>query len=277
MGGVVSDVADTVGDIGGKLGNVVGSAADWATSHPLETAMLAAGVYYAPDIGAFVNENGAVLTAEEAGLSPVLDYSMPTSTGGLGLQGSAALDGTLSSGLAAPASGSLGGGLGLTASEAANLAAMGGGQGLLANAAGGGVLGETGVNTGLFTAANLYPEPTFYSPPTYAEPPPTPDPTVVPTTGLTPTQIATLTKTGVGLLGGAAAAGSLAGLLGGSGNVTLPTQDRSGISSGSAQYSPEYYQAIQAKYNQMMPQQPRDVTTELKNWYETKYAPKVTQ
>lgn len=93
---------------------------------------------------------------------------------------------------------------------------------------------------------------------------------------LTPSQIASLTKAGIsaaGLLGGAAAVGGLTG--GGGANLTLPTQDRSGISSGSAQYSPEYYQAIQAKYNQMMPQQPRDVTTDLKNWYETKYAPKV--
>lgn len=86
----------------------------------------------------------------------MLDYSMPTAQGGLGLQGTAALDGTLSSGLAAPAGGSLGGGLGLTASTAGNLSYMGGAQGLTANAAGGGTLSAGGVNTGLFTPDNLY-------------------------------------------------------------------------------------------------------------------------
>lgn len=97
-------------------------------------------------------------------------------------------------------------------------------------------------------------------------------------TGLTSTDLVNLTKTGLlatGLLGGTKALTNLVGGTG-TGGLTLPTQDRSGISSGSAQYSPEYYQAIQAKYNQMMPQQPRDVTTELKNWYETKYAPTAT-
>ena len=95
---------------------------------------------------------------------------------------------------------------------------------------------------------------------------------------LTPAQTAALAKAGIsvaGLLGGGAALGGLIGG-GGGGTVTLPAQDRSGVSSGSAQYTPEYYAAIQSKYNQMMPQQPRDVTTELKNWYETKYAPSVT-
>lgn len=106
-----------------------------------------------------------------------------------------------------------------------------------------------------------------------------PTTTTNPLTTLTPTQITTLAKAGInvaGLLGGAAAVGGLTGGAG-SGGLNLTQQDRSGVSSGSAQYSPEYYQAIQAKYNQMMPQQPRDVTTDLKSWYETKYAPKVTQ
>jgi hypothetical protein len=99
------------------------------------------------------------------------------------------------------------------------------------------------------------------------------------TNGLTGTDLTTLAKAGItaaGLLGGTKA---ISGLTGGGtgGGVTLPVQNRAGVSSGSAQYSPEYYKAIQAKYNQMMPQQPRDVTTELKNWYETKFTPKVTQ
>jgi hypothetical protein len=231
-----------------------------------DAAKLAA-LYYGGSALADYLGTGALTGATDTAGTTLLDYSAPTSTGGLGLQGSAALDGTLSSGLAAPASGSLGGGLGLTAGEAANLAAMGGAQGLLANAAGGGVLGATGVNTGLLTAAGL---------------------TGAANAGgvgaslanavanLTPAQAATLAKAGLttaGLLGGAKAISSITG--GSGGGVTLPAQDRSGISSGSAQYSPEYYQAIQSKYNQLMPQQPRDVTTDLKNWYETKYAPSV--
>lgn len=202
----------------------------------------------------------------------MLDYSVPTSTGGLGLQGTAALDGTLSSGLAASAGGSLGGGLGLTAGVAGNLGYMGGAQGLLANAAGGGTLGATGVNTGLFTADNLYPGNGVVAPTTT---PSTTDKLLEKINNLTPTEITQLAKAGIsvaGLLGGVAA---VSGAGGGGGGLNLTQQDRSGVSSGSAQYSPEYYQAIQAKYNQMMPQQPRDVTTDLKNWYETKYAPKV--
>lgn len=104
-----------------------------------------------------------------------------------------------------------------------------------------------------------------------------------PLTNLTPAQTAQLAKAGInvaGLLAGGAAVKGIANNLTGGGGGTggmLTQQDRSGVSSGSAQYSPEYYQAIQAKYSQMMPQQPRDVTTDLKSWYETKYAPKVTQ
>ena len=105
----------------------------------------------------------------------------------------------------------------------------------------------------------------------------TPSTSTNPLSNLTPAQTSALVKAGVnvaGLLAGGAAVSGLAGIGGGSGGIGMLTpQDRSGISSGSAQYSPEYYQAIQAKYNQMMPQQPRDVTTDLKSWYETKYAP----
>lgn len=69
------------------------------------------------------------------------------------------------------------------------------------------------------------------------------------------------------IVGGGSSGGS-------TGSVTLPAQDRSGFSAGSANYSPEYYAAIQSKYNQYMPQQQgKDITTDLKNWYETKYTP----
>jgi hypothetical protein len=94
--------------------------------------------------------------------------------------------------------------------------------------------------------------------------------------GLSAAQAANLARLGLTATGLLAGTKAISGLTsGGAGGISLPTQNRAGVSSGSAQYSPEYYAAIQAKYNQMMPQQPRDVTTELKNWYETKYAPSV--
>jgi len=237
-------------------------------------AMVAAGTLGGPTPTG--TEAGATTAATGAptGGSTMLNYGAPTSTGGLGLQGTVALDGTLASGLAAPAGGSLGGGLGLTAGTAGNIAAMGGAQGLLANAAGGGVLSAGGVNTGLFTAANL--ASTLAGGGSAAA-------TLTDTLkNLTPTQVTQLAKAGIsvaGLLGTGAAVGGLANMGGGGSGVTLNPQDRSGVSSGTANYSPEYYQAIQAKYNQLMPttQPPRDVTTDLKSWYETKYAPKATQ
>jgi hypothetical protein len=236
-------------------------------------AMVGAGTLGGPTPTGAETDTTTAATGAPTGGSTMLNYAAPTSTGGLGLQGAAALDGTLASGLAAPAGGSLGGGLGLTAGAAGNIAAMGGAQGLLANAAGGGVLSAGGVNTGLFTAANL--ASTLAGGGSAAA-------TLTDTLkNLTPTQVTQLAKAGIsvaGLLGGTAAAGKLVG--GGSGgNLSLNPQDRSGVSSGTANYSPEYYQTIQAKYNQLMPttQPPRDVTTDLKSWYETKYAPKVTQ
>lgn len=90
--------------------------------------------------------------------------------------------------------------------------------------------------------------------------------------GLTATQIANLAKAGISLAGIAGAANAA----GGTGGLGLTQQDRSGFSSGSANYSPEYYQQIQSKYNQYMPQAKGvDITTDLKNWYETKYTPNV--
>lgn len=91
-------------------------------------------------------------------------------------------------------------------------------------------------------------------------------------TSLTPNQIAQLAKAGVALAGVAGAASAVGG--GDTGGFGLAQQDRSGFSSGSANYSPEYYAAIQNKYNQYMPQaKGADITTDLKNWYETKYTP----
>ena len=88
-------------------------------------------------------------------------------------------------------------------------------------------------------------------------------------------QMANLAKAGIslaGIAGGVKAASNMSNNSGGGGLLTQ--QDRSGFSSGSANYSPEYYQQVQNKYNQYMPQaKGADITTDLKNWYETKYTP----
>lgn len=75
------------------------------------------------------------------------------------------------------------------------------------------------------------------------------------------------------LAGGLLAGGALTGGMGG-GNVTMPTpSNRAGVSTGSADYSPEYYQQLQQYYNAYMPTQPKDVATPLQQWYETKFTP----
>jgi hypothetical protein len=93
---------------------------------------------------------------------------------------------------------------------------------------------------------------------------------------LTNSDIANLAKAGVSIAGLAGAVNAIPNT-GGGGLLTMQPQDRSGVSVGSANYSPEYYQQVQAAYNKLMPatapQQPRDVTTDLKNWYENKYSP----
>ena len=76
------------------------------------------------------------------------------------------------------------------------------------------------------------------------------------------------------LAGGLLAGGALTGGMGGGGNVTLPTpSNRAGVSTGSADFSPEYYQQLQQYYNAYMPTQPKDVATPLQKWYETKFTP----
>jgi hypothetical protein len=92
-------------------------------------------------------------------------------------------------------------------------------------------------------------------------------------TGLTGAQLAKLGITAASLLAGGSAVANAAGG-GGAGGLGLTQQDRSGFSSGSANYSPEYYAAIQSKYNKYMPQaRGENITNDLKNWYETKYTP----
>lgn len=93
------------------------------------------------------------------------------------------------------------------------------------------------------------------------------------TSSLSSDQIARLAKAGIQLAGIAGAANALDG----TGGLGLSQQDRSGFSSGSADYGNAYYQQIQNKYNQYMPQaKGADITADLKNWYETKYTPNAT-
>lgn len=94
------------------------------------------------------------------------------------------------------------------------------------------------------------------------------------TSALTSAQLAKLGITAASLLAGGNAIANATEGTGSTGGLNLTTQDRSGFSSGSANYSPEYYAALQSKYNQYMPQDKgKDITTDLKNWYETKYTP----
>lgn len=80
-----------------------------------------------------------------------------------------------------------------------------------------------------------------------------------------------------GLLGGAA--GALAGaaavgaLTGGGSSTTPAPVSQAGTYSGTANYSPEYYQQIQQNYNRLFPTAPADITTPLQSWYATKFVP----
>lgn len=143
----------------------------------------------------------------------------------------------------------------LVAADAAQLALQGIGQdqmsGLLTQSGGGG-------------SGTLFTGPSITNPEAVASTTPTP------TSGLSSSDISLLAR---GLLGVGLAAGSGA-LGGGSGMVTIPTpSNRAGISSGTADFSPEYYQQIQQYYNAYMPEQPKDVATPLQQWYETKFVP----
>jgi hypothetical protein len=89
-------------------------------------------------------------------------------------------------------------------------------------------------------------------------------------------QMANLAKVGISLAGIAGGAKAISNMSNTGGGGLLSTQqDRSGFSSGSANYSPEYYAAVQAQANRYTPQgaAPANITTDLKNWYETKYTP----
>lgn len=235
-GGLFGGIADIIGGAVDTVGDVVGGAVDYVKENPLQAAALAAGAY-----GLSGGLGGAAglesVTAEQLAAASATEDPIAALN---------AIKGWTTADTAYLAS--IGGMTPeiLAAANANNAYLAGGEQAAGVATPAGGAAAASGLTGAL--------------------------------SSLTPAQTAALAKAGIGvagLLGGGAALGGLLGG-GGGGTVTLPAQDRSGVSSGSAQYTPEYYAAIQSKYNQMMPQQPRDVTTELKNWYETKYAPSVT-
>jgi hypothetical protein len=68
MGGAVSSVVDTVGDVAKGVGDAVGNVVDTVSNHPLEAAALAAGGYYfAPELGAWIGSDGSALAGTAAG------------------------------------------------------------------------------------------------------------------------------------------------------------------------------------------------------------------
>jgi hypothetical protein len=136
----VRDPVGTIGETGQKVVNEVGNAGKaidqtvrdvipggWTTA-----ALLAGAYYYAPEIGAWVNSAGTpVATASEVAAAD-------TAAGVVGSTGTGAAVGSTGTGLQAT------GGLGLTGGNTANLAAMGGAQGLTTTGATGSLLGATG-------------------------------------------------------------------------------------------------------------------------------------
>ena len=63
VGGIVEDFTESVSDLGASIDDTVNETipGGWAGA-----ALLAAGVYYAPEIGAYLNSEGAILGATEA-------------------------------------------------------------------------------------------------------------------------------------------------------------------------------------------------------------------
>lgn len=129
---VVEDVVDLGGDIIEGAGDLVSNTLDYAVENPLETAAILAGAYYlAPELLAAdaLAAEGAATAAAEYGAAEGLTAD------------------ALGTGLTATATGE-----GLVAPTVPSLSSMGGGTGLLTEAAGGGTLGATGV-----TAAGAVP------------------------------------------------------------------------------------------------------------------------
>lgn len=118
-GGLFGSIGDVFTGAVNTVGDVVGGAADFATEHPLETALLAAGVYYAPEIGAYLSSDGAVVgtTAEQAAANTGAVELGTTSGAAWDAATSGAYGGPVAGAAAALGATGAGLGAGLTASE----------------------------------------------------------------------------------------------------------------------------------------------------------------
>jgi hypothetical protein len=204
LGQTVQKAGNAISDLGSQIDDTVNDSipGGWTT-----VALLAAGAYYAPEIGAWVSSAGTPVAGATAAEVAAADA-------GAGATTSAVTGGTAGAASGVPIT--------TAATGAATVP---------------GVLGTS------YTAAQL-------------------------------AQAAKLGVTAASLFGAANAVSNMSNSGGGG---LLTQQDRSGVSSGSADYGPAYYQQIQNKYNEYMPQaKGADITSDLKNWYETKYTPNVT-
>ncbi|MEN9671016.1 MAG: hypothetical protein RL018_1293 [Pseudomonadota bacterium] len=117
---IVQPIVNATKDAGSQLDDFVNNEVPggWAG-----VILIGAGVYYAPEIGAYFSSTGAPLTAEQAAAATTTEAGAAGSTGtGLTASGST----------------------GLTAGNTANLSAMGGAQGLTGASTVGTTIGETG-------------------------------------------------------------------------------------------------------------------------------------
>lgn len=153
IGDVVDQTVDEVSNATSSLDDFVNDEipGGWAT-----VALVTAGVYYAPEIGAYLSADGAVLGATEAEAAATLGATEGAAAGTAGAAGTTA--GATGTGLTAGAGGTgltAGStGTGLTGTAAGGLAEMGGAQGLVSNATTSN-LAAMGGGQGLTTAGAL--------------------------------------------------------------------------------------------------------------------------
>lgn len=156
--------------------------------------------------------------------------------------------------------------VGLQLPSMPSLPSMGGAQGLTA-AVPGGTVGElgftpTGASPVLGDPSSFINNPAVTGQPTIPTAPTAPTAPSVPTESLmSEAQFASILKSLPGLLGGVLGAASMPS--------ATPVAQRPVYQPASTmpQYSPEYFQQIQQRYNQILPSRPADVATPLSQWY----------
>jgi hypothetical protein len=127
-GGIFDPISDPLADAEDTVRNELAGLDDFINENIPGgwggVILVAGGVYYAPEIGAFFSSSGAPLTAAEASTAVTAETAAAGSSG---------------TGLTAGGSG-----VGLTGGNTANLGAMGGGQGLTGASTAGTTVGATG-------------------------------------------------------------------------------------------------------------------------------------